>query len=218
VKAIIHCVLFLIAVTNLRAGVVSSFDDILFWTGNGSNQSALVVDFQDGQTRQSFVWGYRWSGNATAFDMLSAVDAAVMELQITSPTFVDSVSFLDQGVPHSRSSDWVGARSWGYYIAGGRAATYHATTFAFLGYANIAGGGESLPTSWTISPSGSSDRLLADGSWDAFSYGAYDESTFEHLDSPSSTPYAAIPEPSSFLLIITGLTALFYERKRLHTY
>jgi len=42
-----------------------TFDDIKCWVGNGTNQCAVVVDFNDGEDgNRSFAWGYRWNGNA----------------------------------------------------------------------------------------------------------------------------------------------------------
>lgn len=42
-----------------------SFNDIKCWVGNGTNQCAVVVDFNDGgDGSRSFAWGYRWNGDA----------------------------------------------------------------------------------------------------------------------------------------------------------
>lgn len=53
-----------------------SFDDILFWVGEGANQAALVVDWHDEKSDHALVWGYRWNGEATGYDMISAIAAA----------------------------------------------------------------------------------------------------------------------------------------------
>lgn len=68
----------------VHAAAVNGFDDIQNWTGTGSNQSALLIqyNFTDGVTTTSFAfaWGYRWdevNGNpATGWDMLTSVTAA----------------------------------------------------------------------------------------------------------------------------------------------
>ena len=42
-----------------------SFNDIKCWVGTGTNQCAVVVDFNDGgDGDRSFAWGYRWNGEA----------------------------------------------------------------------------------------------------------------------------------------------------------
>ncbi|MGF1572750.1 MAG: hypothetical protein ACFCU1_06725 [Sumerlaeia bacterium] len=43
--------------------------------GTGPNYAVLVVDFNDGPTTDSFTWGFRWSGTATAKDFLDEVAA-----------------------------------------------------------------------------------------------------------------------------------------------
>ncbi|MCM1531357.1 MAG: Ig-like domain-containing protein [Bacteroides sp.] len=53
-----------------------SFSDINFWVGEGTNQAALVIDWQDESLDHALVWGYRWNGEATGIDMLMAVAAA----------------------------------------------------------------------------------------------------------------------------------------------
>ncbi len=51
------------------------WDSIEHWAGDpdGANRCALVIDFQDGQTTQSLVWGYRWNGTKTGEDLVRAV-------------------------------------------------------------------------------------------------------------------------------------------------
>ena len=46
-----------------------SFDDVHFWTGEGTNAAVVVVDWStDGAA--PLAWGYRWNGDATAADAL----------------------------------------------------------------------------------------------------------------------------------------------------
>ena len=207
-----------------QAGVISSFSDIQYWAGTGANQSGLVIDFHDGTAQQSFVWGFRWDGSATGYDMITAIDVASVELSISSPSYITSVSFLDdQGVNHSQVNGSFAVypadyTSWGYYIAGGAATLFDSNPpYGPIGTVNPPGGGSSIPTSWTASPSGTSDRTLADGSWDALSFGQNDAS-FVHQVPPSSIAYAAIPEPCTLALALLALAALVYARKRLYSH
>lgn len=50
-----------------------SMDDIKFWVGSGSNKAVLVIEWHDGKTPDALVWGYKWDGNATGFDMIKAI-------------------------------------------------------------------------------------------------------------------------------------------------
>jgi hypothetical protein len=209
---------FIAAIASTHAGLVASLDDIELWAGTGVNRSALVVDFHDGNTRESFVWGFRWSGSATGFDMLTAIDSAWTELTLDNPSFVNSITYVEGIVTHLQSANWV-TTSWGYYLAGGTATQFDSNPpYGAIGTLSVTGGGLSLPTSWTISPAGSSDRFLANGSWDALSFGTFDTMTYEHQTPPSSNAYAAIPEPSIVALFVLGAAAVaFYAQKRLYS-
>lgn len=205
-------------------GQITGMQDILLWTGSGANESALVFDFHGPSGRQSFAFGYRWDGTATAQDMITAVDQAWVELSVSSPFYVVNVSFFDvvTGITHDETggsfatypTDYL---NWGYYVAGGTATAFSPTPpFSPVGTVTIPGGGSSVPVSWTTSPSGSADRFLANGSWDAFSFGQSNQ-LFVHQTPPSGTVYAAVPEPSQVaLLLFAGAIVFFHARKRLH--
>ncbi len=64
----VGCVLLAAAAQSAEA---FDFNDIDYWVGEGDNESALVVDWHDGQA--PIVYGYRWSGSATGADMFRAV-------------------------------------------------------------------------------------------------------------------------------------------------
>lgn len=51
------------------------WDQIQHWAGDpdGKKKCALVIDFQDGQSDQCYVWGYRWNGTKTGEDLVRAV-------------------------------------------------------------------------------------------------------------------------------------------------
>lgn len=50
------------------------FTSIDHWIGEGDNQAALVVDWDEVDTAgPSLSWGYRWNGTATSLDLLRAV-------------------------------------------------------------------------------------------------------------------------------------------------
>ena len=76
------------ALTTSAHAVVSSMDDLLFTVGNGANHAALVIDFNDGTTTESFAWGYRWDGVASGADMFLAIVAA--DSNLSASTFASS--------------------------------------------------------------------------------------------------------------------------------
>lgn len=70
----------LLMATVLAPAVLASgmnLDDVLFWAGEGSHRAAVVIDWWEAEGEgHSTVWGYRWDGTASGYDMLSAVVAA----------------------------------------------------------------------------------------------------------------------------------------------
>lgn len=78
-------ILFITLFFNLFTGILPlhaveyldwvEWDKICHWAGdpNGTKKCALVIDFQDGQSNQAYVWGYRWNGTATGEDLVRAV-------------------------------------------------------------------------------------------------------------------------------------------------
>ncbi|MCK9329713.1 MAG: T9SS type A sorting domain-containing protein [Candidatus Cloacimonetes bacterium] len=108
------------------------FSDILFWVGEGENQAALVIDWQDGKEPQSLLWGFRWSGTATGQDLINAVVQADNRLSGDVDALVSQVyydinnnQFIDDNdhninyslFPNNYWSYWVKQDSgdnWGY--------------------------------------------------------------------------------------------------------
>ena len=63
-------------VQSASAQPVSSFDDLNYW-GTGANRSAVIIQWNDSQSPQALVWGYRWDGAGTLYDLL--VDLAASD-------------------------------------------------------------------------------------------------------------------------------------------
>jgi len=57
-----------------QAAPVTDFSDLNFW-GSGSNQSGLIINWDDGSTSESMAWGFNWSGPATMADMIQSLAA-----------------------------------------------------------------------------------------------------------------------------------------------
>ena len=81
-----------------------SFDDILFWVGEGANRAALVVDWHDEALDHALVWGYRWNGEATGYDMISAIAAA--DSRFTLLTHVTNLGNTVAGLGYNTHSPY----------------------------------------------------------------------------------------------------------------
>ena len=190
-----------------------NFSDIKNWTGTGSNQAAMVVDWHDGKTPESIAWGYRFDGAATGLQMLQAIDAADPRLAVffayggsftygfgydlnnNGGTFTPGTPGFDNGGNSTETgfssdaadhyAEGVYSKFWGYDIATG---------------SPYGGGG-----TWNEAPVGADTRQLVNGSWDGWSL-SFDESNFTVPD--PGFPTAAVPEPSSRWTAIIALAAL----------
>jgi hypothetical protein len=78
------CVLAVLVVSGFAFGGVETFNDVEVdiesWTGTGSNEALLVIDWNDEIAPAFKVWGYRWDGSATPRDMINAIKAADLRL------------------------------------------------------------------------------------------------------------------------------------------
>ena len=75
-------------------------NNIRFWIGNGTNECAVVVDFNDGSVENcSFAWGYRWNGDAPSMkailDEITAKDRRLKMFSSASEygSFIDAFGY-----------------------------------------------------------------------------------------------------------------------------
>ncbi len=171
-----------------------TFNSIQFWTGAGTNRAAMVIQWNDGETPASLVWGYRWNGVATGFDMFRSIAGSTSINAMGSPTntssytgadirlatswtefgfgkALDSVVFNSGESSRSRA-DWT-TGFWEYQIFGGQFNyDLYDSNWNFIETTTYVREGSDTYTevAWFSSPIGSSDRNLIDGSWDAWSF------------------------------------------------
>ena len=88
-KYIVHFVLGFALLSSVTASAQTfNLSDIKYWVGSGTNEAAFVVAWNDGNTPDSLVWGYKWSGTApTVFGMMQAIEAADSRFSFTAHPF-----------------------------------------------------------------------------------------------------------------------------------
>jgi len=217
---------------NVASADVISFSDIQYWVGTGSNQAAMVIDWNDG--KDAWAWGYRWDGAATGADMIEA-------LVRTDPRLYSKLWDFGGGLGHALIGFGLDRDLDGFAID-------PATDFGPDGYlldgrdeTDSDGGmaidpddsyGEGwwegywsywVPTtpgenpydggSWGYSGWGASSRQLTDGDWDGWSFlpGFFGDEPGPAQAAPS---LEAVPEPSSLVLAsIAGIGCLVRHRR-----
>lgn len=204
---------------------VEDFTDILFWAGSGTNAAALVLQFPTvtgtgtaAQTAEpaSIAWGYRWDGADSFESMLFALTGVIVggpqPLAGSDPRLAVDVSYY--------------GAEWGYFV---NEITYDQTGLG-NGWTSIArhigpydpDTGEypaqyqldSAAGLWTGAPldfstSGISTTPLVPGGWYGFLQADGSQATFSF-----SQPVAAVPEPSTLVLLACGSAVACYAARR----
>ena len=188
----------LLLASRADAGPVSSFEDIDYWVGAGSNRAAVAIDWdKNSAAMPALVWGFRWDGVATGQTMLNAIVAADPRLFAKSAGHGSLGSAVyglgyDYGDGEFALDDDTLFDEFGFAASTGPsdlgAAVDPDDLYRegwFLGFwhygvsvGNPYGGG-----SWKASQGGMTSRTLSDGDWDSWVY----------TESFSATPFAQNP-------------------------
>jgi len=190
-----------------------TFDSIKFWAGSGANRAAMVIQWNDAGTPTSLLWGYRWDGVATGIDMVQAIAGSAtsredgqsvflkvatgadprLALSLINYSFgraVEALVFNDREIVRTQN-DW-STGYWEYSVFGGTIIyDLYSDTWDYLGQATYDQQGTTTYSgvNWFFSPIGISERILVDGSWDAFSFAP----NFTSI--PVVEPSPALPPP-----------------------
>lgn len=160
--------------------------EIEFWTGSGSQEALMVVDWLDGQ---QLAFGYRWDGDATGLDMMLAVADDDRFFLNWHPGFeflaLDALGYdvdgdgFDQGDPDDYYAFGWDDAYWSYWVG-------------------------TNGDDWGFAPVGLGDRDLRHGDWDGWAFApGFDAS-------PPTVPL--IPAPAS--LATLGLVGFIGGRRR----
>lgn len=199
----------------------ATFDDVQFWIGSGANRAALVIDWNDGKSSESLLWGYRWDGAATGLDMLQSVVSTDSRLFAHLGTYSWGTATLGLGYDLNNSGGFAVSPSLTFDDRGlvvdtnpddARTAS-DAADHWLEGWNNgfwayyVKG---TTAENWASSMTGAGGRTLVDGAWDGFSFAPGFAST-----DPSEPTAAVVPEPSVVSLLTLSTLALAMSRRRL---
>ena len=188
-----------------QAGPVSSFADIEFWVGSGSNEAAMVIDWVESSTAdESPVWGYRWDGDAYGEDMMMAIVEADPRLFIKIHDWGGNLGISLYGMGYDADDDGYFALDDGTAFdsngiavvpgpADGGAAVDTGDVYAegwFTGYWNygLSDGNPYDGGSWSHTQLGMTSQPLADGDWNSWAY-----TPSFNFEAFAENPVAAMP-------------------------
>ena len=179
--------------------------DVEAWTGTGSNETILVVDWNrldNGleTVSESHAFGYRWDGTAYESDMLSAFnDAGILEVTTAyGGAFVVNIKYDD--VENGEYHQHIEEGSWNL------AST--SNPYAYWG-----GWGDSN-TEWDFNKAGITEELLADGQYEGINAIMWFGSLPDYADDQLNIPFAPVPIPGAVWLLGSGLLGLFGIKRR----
>jgi hypothetical protein len=177
------------------------------WYGTGTNQTALVIDFSGvAGAGSSFAFGLNYgtasSGSTTVFNLMSGIaqyNPNFTFTYTTDPTYgheIDSISYATSSAAYSFDQ------------------TESFNNFWSLSTSSNAG------KSWDVSYYGVDTTAASNDTIAGLAIGSYGYSDTTGWIISNATPVtpttaAAVPEPSSFVLLIAGgLAALAWSRRR----
>jgi hypothetical protein len=175
-------VVVVFGVVSIANGMIYS-GDIEYSAGGGANRAIVAVDFD---ASMSFLFEYRWDGQASGWDALEAIDmAGALDVSATDygpwGMFVNDISYPG-GVKYDYGS---GVNTgWAYYTSADN-------------------------LEWQLSGTGVSFRVLADGAWESWVWTNYPADWSAPVRPPGEQP---IPEPVSILLM--GIAGLLLRRHK----
>lgn len=205
-----------LAVTATQAHAFS-FSDVQFWTGTGSNQSALAIQWNDGRTPQAFVWGFRYNGSATAETMLQAIVAADPGLYGYFGT-PGAFGLPVYGLGYDQDGSGVTGAGFNTGASIDAATAVDPTDRWQVGWATngfwalYEGANGTTAGGWASAQTGVSGSNLANNSWRALSFAA--ASAGWSAPAPTALTAAPVPEPATLAALGLGVAALLRRRRR----
>lgn len=200
-----------------------AFDEstVVNWTGTGSNVSYMALDFGTGE---SLVWGYRWSGSATTYDMLMAIDASDTRLSLSLPLKNGSRVAFGMGYDVDNDGGTFTFGTPGYTTETGSASDaddlFHEgwMTHGFWAFYYY-GGNVSSPSddpydggAWSQSGVGIAAYSLTNNGWSGFTFST-DLDSYTSVAPAAAVAADAVPEPSTLILLTLGVVGLVSLRR-----
>lgn len=181
------------------------FSDIVNWVGEGENEAACCLQWNVAGEENALVWGYRWNGEATGMDMLSAIAREDKRVYLLLANTDYGVTVAGMGYDKDEDGDigfihgvdannsffmtdidydnWTAKDPDDYFSCG-------MMTNGYWSY-YVSDEGELPPTGYAMT--GASDRILQDGCVDGWSFMSLTE-TYDWKPLKAAAATVALPE------------------------
>ena len=176
------CLALLLATTlQARSQVINGFSDIVAWAGAGTNQSALVIQWNDTKSPVALTWGFHWDAVTapTVNDMLLCV------MQANVGLFARGDSSTGYGAAYyglGYSSNFGGTLA----VTGAQDPLGNSTAVTFVnGFSDMNVSSSATESPWSsisVAPANPADR---------YQEGWNDNGFWAQLDGASGTSYSA---------------------------
>lgn len=84
-----------------------NFDEVSYWVGNGQDSAVLVVDFNDGESVESYAWGINFNDSITGGQVLELVANHDKTFGVSKNSFLNAIYYQDQqGVGGTNDYYW----------------------------------------------------------------------------------------------------------------
>ena len=195
------------AAPDLAVPIGSGFLNVDYFAGpaNAANIAYFVVDF-GGNGGATHAFAYRWDGNQTAADALLGANGITNSspLQISATDFGgNSGLFISSMSDPPDSATPAGNDFWDYWLGtdtAGNVAWAEATDFGISG----------IDLGGTV-------HYMQNGGFYGFRVDTFNSDTFQTDGGPPIVPVAAVPEPTSAVLVLSALIGCVWMQRKVQT-
>ncbi|HEY2761251.1 MAG TPA: hypothetical protein VGI75_10920 [Pirellulales bacterium] len=195
------------AAPDLAIPIGSRYLNVDYFAGpaNAANIAYFIVDFgASGGATHAF--GYRWDGNQTAADALLGANGLTSAgpLQISATDFGgNSGQFISSMSDAPDSAAPTGNDFWDYWLGTDTASSVAWAEATDFGISGIDLGG-------TV-------HYMQNGGFYGFRVDTFDSTTFQTIGGPPVVPVAAVPEPTSVVLVFCALIGCVCMQRKVRT-
>lgn len=84
-----------------------NIQNVVSWVGSGLDSAVIVIDFNDGQTPESFAFGYKFTAPSTGKDALIALENGLSEFDVDMGAYLNDITYKTHvGIGAANGNYW----------------------------------------------------------------------------------------------------------------